>query len=302
MKSPLINRWASGSVASVFAFLISTAAVLDSTSAQTILSDTFNVTGGNSPSTGFGTDGVNYDLPSRLSGSAFVANPGMSLLQGPTGKPTTVYSITGNQAVIGDVAGNGGFQYSADGFTAYNFGSELAGLTYEIKLTLTQGETEGAVRRASFYINDNNLFDVAQANYGFQVASNLTSGGLESAYQRLRPGVNPTAATVNQQVASGLAYNQPVEFRLIITDSTDYTAGIYLSTYTLYVNDVLSAQGNFRFANGNRYMAFDVAPNSGPASFDNFSVTVIPEPSTMALGVLGAGIVILAVRRRVSLA
>lgn len=263
------------------------AAVSAASAEQVILSDHFDVSGGNSPGNTFTNNGVNYEIGSRLNGAAFDSNLGLRLLRTGTEKAGSAYSIANNQLVVNDVAGVGSFQYSADGTTAYNFGSFLAGQTYEIKLTLTLGETEDVSRRASFYLADALGSNVNNAAVGFQVASNAVSGGEESAYRRIRATSSPTGSAINEAVLGGLNYNEPVQFRLVVTDSADYTDGFFGSTYSLYVNDTLASSGNFRFANDNRYLVFDVAPNSGPVSYDNFSVTVVPEPSTLALGLVG---------------
>jgi hypothetical protein len=263
------------------------AAVSSASAEQLIFSDTFDVSGGFSPGNTFTNNGVNYEIGSRLTGAAFDSNPGLRLLRTGTEKAGSAYSIANNQLVVNDVAGVGSFQYSADGTAGFNFGSFLAGQTYEIKLTLTLGETEDLSRRASFYLADALGSNVTNSAVGFQIASNAVSGGTESAYRRIRATSSPTGSAINESVLGGLDYNAPVEFRLVVTDSTDYTDGVFASLYDLYVNGVLASSGNFRFANDNRYLVFDVAPNSGPASFDNFSVTLVPEPSTLALGFVG---------------
>lgn len=272
-------------------FALAAAAAIPTASAQSILADNFNVTGGNSPTTGFGANGVNYQIESRLSGDAFTANPGLTLLQTNTGKAASAFGIASNQLRVTDATGAGAFQYSAGG-VAFDFDNYLAGQTYEIKLTLALGETENVSRRASFYINDANTSDVSTANYAFQIVSNATSGGTQSVYKRLDALANSSGVDINQSVLSGLTFNSTVDFRLVVTDSTDYTAGVYASTYQLYVNDILADSGSFRFANDNRYLIFDVAPSSNPARFDNFSVTVVPEPFTTALGIAGFLIVL----------
>lgn len=263
------------------------AAVSAASAQQVIFSDTFDVSGGFSPGNTFTNNGVNYEIGPRLTGAAFDSNSGLRLLRTGTEKAGSAYSIANNQLVVNDAAGVGAFQYSADGTAGFNFGSFLAGQTYEIKLTLTLGETEDAKRRASFYITDSQPLNVTNSAIGFQVESNATSGGLQSAFQRTRATSSPSGTVINTSVQGGLNYNEPVQFRLVVTDSADYTEGVYGSTYSLYVNDALASSGNFRFANDNRYLVFDVAPNSGPASYDNFSVTVVPEPSTLALGLAG---------------
>lgn len=259
----------------ITALLAITVACSSATAADLILSDNFDVTGGNSPGTGFGNNGVNYQIGSRLDGLAFDENSDLRLLYTTTGKPASAYSILDNQLHIADAANSGAFQYSADGTTAFNFGSFLEGQTYEIKLTMTLGEMENTSRRMSFMIADSAspAGGVGGANYGFQIASNATSGGTMSVFERLSASANPGPTAINQSVATGLPFDQPIAFRLVITDSFNYAPGVYESTYELFVNDTSVSSGNFRFNNGGRYLIFDVAPNSGPARYDDFSVT-----------------------------
>lgn len=278
-------------------------AIAPGASAQLIFADSFNVTDGFSPSTGFGSEGVNYQIGSRLSGTAFASNQGMTIRQNTVPAPirgAIQYSIANNQLQILEGLNSGGFQYSADGgVTGYNFGSFLEGNTYEIKLTMTLGETENNSRRMTFYMTDvaSPAGGVAASNYGFQLVSNSTSGGPMSIYERISAAASPTGIAINQSVFTDLAFNTPVQLRLVVTDSTDYGAGVYDSTYQLFVNDSLATTGTFRFNNSSRYLIFDIATNSGPGYYDDFSVTVVPEPSTLALGTL-ALIVGLCVHRR----
>src|SRR5262245_21639388 len=62
--------------------------------AQVSIADSCDISGGNSPSTGFGTNGVNYQLGARLSGTN---SSGLSYLQTATTKAASSYSIDGNK-------------------------------------------------------------------------------------------------------------------------------------------------------------------------------------------------------------
>lgn len=267
-------------------------------SAQLIFADSFNVTDGFS-GTGFGPTGVNLEIDSRLSGSAPALNPGMTMRRNTAPSPTrgaNQYSIFDNQLQILEGVNAGGFQYSADdGVTGFNFGSFLEGQTYEIKLTMRLGETENTSRRMSFYVTDIPSPDagVGASNYGFQLVSNATSGGPMSIFERISAAASPTGVAINQSVFPDLDFDTPVQLRLVITDSANYEPGVYESTYELFVNDTFATAGNFRFNDSERYLIFDIAPNAGPGYYDDFSVTVVPEPSTKALALLAllAGVV-----------
>jgi hypothetical protein len=264
--------------------------------AQIVFSDNFNITGGNSTTTGFGTDGVNQELNGRLSGSAFAANPGMQLLPVTGGKVATAYSIVNNAMNVAEAAMPGATQYSADGTTAFNFSSFLEGKTYEIRLTMSLADVTAGAVRTTFYIADNSAppGGIGGANLGFQIVTNATSMGTESIFRRLSTASSPTGAVINASIASGYAFGVPIDFRLVINDSSDYTAGVFASSYQLFANEVSVNTGTFRFNNSSRFIIFDTAPGSGPATYDNFQV--VPEPSSSILTL--AGVSVLGMLRR----
>lgn len=288
-----------GKRTAALAAIAGTFALHPTASAQLIFADSFNVTDGFSPSTGFGSNGVNYEIASRLSGLAFDQNLGMTIRQNTVPTPirgAIQYSIANNQLQILEGVNSGGFQYSADGgTTGFNFGSFLEGKTYEIKITMTLGETENTTRRMTFFMTDvaSPPGGVAASNYGVQLVSNATGGGPMSIYERISVAGSPTGEAINRSVFTDLDFNTPVQLRLVITDSANYEPGVYESTYELFVNDTFATTGNFRFNDSERYLIFDIAQNAGPGYYDDFSVTVVPEPSTLALAMLGllAGIV-----------
>ncbi len=100
-----------------------------------VIADTYNVSGGNSPGTGFGANaGVNYQLAGRLAGAASGSLVGYRL--GATGgtspRQASDFSITGNRLTAAPRNGNGRFEFTPDGTSGFNFGSFLAGRSYEL--------------------------------------------------------------------------------------------------------------------------------------------------------------------------
>jgi hypothetical protein len=272
--------------------------VSESVQAQVVISDSFNVTGGDSGSTGFGVDaGVNTEIAARLQGTAA---SGLSYLQTLTGKAATNYSIAGNRLLVADAANPGAFQLSADGISPLDFGSFLAGKSYEIKLTMDLDDMEAVARRMTFYLADQPTpaAGIGDADFGFQLVTSATPGGPLSIFRRIDAASNSGNTDINNSVASGFPFGEPVEFRLVINDSTD--SSTFSSTYELFVNGNSAATGTFRFFGGAanaRYLTFDVAPQAGPAAYDNFSVTVVPEPNSL-LATLGGASCLLGLTRR----
>jgi len=277
-------------IRALFAVVIAALILSSPARAQLIFGDTFDVTGGNSTTTGFGTNGVNQELSVRLSGTAFTANPGMQLLPVTGGKAATAYSIVNNAMNVAGAASPGATQYSADGTTAFNFGNFLEGTSYEIRLTMSLADTDAGAVRTTFYIADASAppGGIGGANLGFQIVTNATAMGTESIFRRLSVASSPTAAVINASISSGYAFGVPIDFRLLINDSSDYTPGVFTSSYELFANNVSVNTGTFRFNNPNRFIVFDTAPNAGPATYDNFQI--VPEPSSSILALAGGSV------------
>jgi hypothetical protein len=249
--------------------------------AQTIIADSFDVTGGISPGTGFGPDdaaaGVNYEISQRLSGTA--ESPAMQYIRTAGGKAESSASIFNNALQVADAANTFSFQLTEDGFTAFNFGAFLAGAQYEINLIVDLDEMEAVNRRMSFFLADAPapVAGVGDADLGFQLATNgSTAAGPMQIFKRIDGASNIGGADINTSVLTGLPFGAPVALRFVVSDSLDFTQ--FASSYELFVNGVSTDSGNFRFNDTDRYLIFDVAPAAGPATFDSFSVRTIPEP------------------------
>ena len=95
-----------------------------------VLADSYTVSGGNSPSSGFGVNsGVNYNFAARVSGVASAGLLGYRLggTGGTSPRQASDFSIAGNRLTVAPRNGNGRFEFSPDGTSGYNFGSFLAG-------------------------------------------------------------------------------------------------------------------------------------------------------------------------------
>ena len=250
-------------------------------SGQIVVSDSCNVSGGNSVSTGFGTNaGVNYQLTTRLSGS--VSN-GLSYLQTATTKAASSYSIKSNKINVAVAANPGRFTFTSNGSTPFDLGSAVGTATatptepviYDVSVKVSNGSS--ATDRTSFGIAtaDNG---VQAWNLGIQLVNN---GADLDIYRRVDSGSNPSGADYNNVIATlpGQAKAE-VDLSLRIEDAgAESGAGNFNSRYELFANGIsvfTSAPGDFRFENSStRLVLFDTAGNAGPVTYDAISIARI---------------------------
>jgi formylglycine-generating enzyme required for sulfatase activity len=260
---------------------------------QLLLSDSCDVTGGNSPGTGFGpnsgTAGVNYQISSRLSGSA---SAGLSYFQTLTSKPGSNYSIQSNKIHVATAANSGRFTFSADSATPKDFGSALGSVSatpgspvvYDLSAKIANQSP--STPRTSFGLTKADD-GIQNWDLGIQPVNN---GANLDLYRRIDAACNPSAADYNNVIATlpGLAGTE-VDLRLRITDAGGETgAGNFNSHYDVYANGALvfsSAAGDFRFSSSARLILFDTAGGTGPVTYDAIGLSLVgatnaPPPST----------------------
>ena len=251
--------------------------------AQLVISDSFNVTGGSSVATGFGNDGINTEIDTRLGGQAAADQP-LSYFNSVLGKADTAYSIEDNALVVAPLTGVGTVTFTDDGFTAFDFGNYLRGKVYEINLTMDNDTVDTVNKRFSFSIGTGPAQPVDAVPLGVQLAANADQTSAQ-VFKRIDAGASPGGADVNQSIAADLPYGEPVSLRIVISD-VDTTLG-QNSTYEIYLNGGTTAidSGSFGIPSTNRYLIFDIAPSSGPVRYDDLSITVTgnaPEPPVLS--------------------
>jgi hypothetical protein len=286
-----------------------------------ILSDDYNVTGNG---TGFVLDtGVNSGInppTTRLTGSIAAD---LRYIQTFTGKAATAYSITDNKLVTALSANAGRFTLSADGTAAYDFSSVLGiaaatpanPVVYDIAISMAN--TVSGTTRFSFAVattEDNanfwdfglQLYRANSANdfYTIQKRVDRVSYTLETDSSGNTGDINAAITTLGAGT-----YGTEIDFLIRVTD-----AGAEASTFNSRVQLSMDGGGSwfydtatdsalalgFRFDGLSRYFSWDQAgatSGTGDVTYDNFSVTLVPEPSTFALGMMG-GLALLALRLR----
>jgi len=241
-----------------------------------VLADTYDVPGGNSPGTGFGTGvGVNYQLAGRLTGAAAGSLMGYRLggTGGTSPRQDSDFSIAGNRLAIAARNGNGRFEFSADGASAFNFGGFLAGRTYELSVQMDISVVGSIAQRMSLSLADASNLPVGDVDLGLQIGTDGL-GGL-GVFKRVDGASRSGGTDINTDLVTGLPIGVPITIQVRVVDFngnlTDYN-----SSYEILVNGATVNTGNFRFSGSttDRYLIFDVAAHDGPVYYDNLQVTV----------------------------
>lgn len=242
-----------------------------------VIADSYDVTGGNSPGTGFGVNaGANYQIASRLTGAASPGLHGYRL--GATGgtspRQASDFSITGNRLTAAPRNGNGRFEFSPDGIAPMNFGSLLAGRTYELTVQMNISVVGGSyAQRMSLGLSDTSDVPVGDADLCLQIGTD-GSGGL-GVFKRVDAASQAGGSDINVRLTNGLPIGTPIT---LLVRVVDYNANVadYNSAYEIFANGVLLDAGAFRFnaSTTARHLVFDVAAHEGPVDYDNLQLTV----------------------------
>ncbi|HPY31617.1 MAG TPA: PEP-CTERM sorting domain-containing protein [Verrucomicrobiota bacterium] len=268
-----------------------------------IIADDYNVTGNG---TGFGLDtGVNSGINppvTRLTGSAA---DNLRYIQTGTGKAATAFSVTGNKLEVANAASSGRFVLSADGVTPYDFSSALGigsatpanPVVYDI--TISMANYASGIARFSFGLGTEDT-TVDNQDFCLQLWRPTASADYYRIQKRIDTGSSGLAGDINDLIVDlpPGTRNTEVDFLIRITDAgaetTTFSSQVQVSldggNTWLYDSSTDPALVNgWRLDGSERYFIWDQAPLTGTGRFtyDNFSVTMIPEPSTLALGLLG---------------
>ncbi|RYD35725.1 MAG: hypothetical protein EOP87_06850, partial [Verrucomicrobiaceae bacterium] len=236
-----------------------------------IIADSFDVTGGNSTTTGFAaTEGVNQELATRHTGTLAGT---LRYIRTDALKPVAAHSIAGNRLTIADAANSTAFQLSADGTATYDFGPKIRGRRYEWKATLDLDDLDVAAARMTIGIADSPTPDGGVAGHDLGVQLDLVTGNTISVFKRIDAASNAGGTDINAPIRQGLPQGEPVSVRVVMQDSTNYS--VYGTAYEIFINGQSADTGNIRFANNSRYLIFDTAPNTGPVQYDDFSLETL---------------------------
>jgi hypothetical protein len=231
-----------------------------------------------------------------------------------TAKDPTGFYIGGNARLrVNSGAQSGRVTLSADGTTPFNFASALGigaatpANPVEYDITISMDNNATAIQRMSFALGTVEG-SAGDWDFGVQLYRAVAGENFYTVGKRIDVGSSGLASDQNAGVLNMAAgtVNSEVSFVIRVTD-----AGAETSTFNSRVRvsqdggatwfyDTLadaSLTSGWRLDGPGRYFSWDTAANDSNVTYDNFSVTIVPEPSTLALGILGA-VALLVGRRR----
>jgi len=284
--------------------------------AQTIIADDYNVANVDPHGFALGT-GVNSGInppTTRLTGTAA---DGLRYIN-RANKVDTAYYIGGNARLrVNSGSQSGRITLSADGTDPFDFGPALGipwatpvnPVVYDI--TISMDNNSPVLQRMSFALGTVEG-SAGVWDFGLQIYREVDGEDFYTVGKRIDTGSSGLGSDQNAPVfdmASGTV-NTEVSFVFRITDAGAETEAFNSRVQVSqdggnsWFYDT-SADGSltsgWRLDGASRYFSWDIAGNDSFVTYDDFSVTIVtaavPEPSTLALGLL-AGVVALIWRRR----
>ncbi len=278
--------------------------------AQVVFSDTFN----------FATNGTGFALGEGVNAGI---NPPTTRLTGTDvadlryinvgGKPATSFLLQANRMRVTAGSQSGRATISADGTTAFDFGGPLgigaaslsSPVIYDIRVSMdnnASGTTRMSLGLATVET------DAANWDFGLQLHKAVAADDFYTVSKRMNTN-SIGIANLNQPMTTlGVASaGTEVSFLIRVTDAgaeTDaFNSRIQVSGDNgdswFYDSDEDAALVNgFRFDGAGRFLSLDIAGgNSSFVTYENLSVTPVPEPSTLALAGLGGAALLFLGRR-----
>lgn len=283
-----------GAVKKITAVTVTTFLAVGAAFGQFIVSDNYNVTGNG---TGFALNtGVNagIDPPAtRLSGTG-AAN----LRYISTGtKTNTAFDIASNKLRVTPAANPGRFTFSADGSTPFNFASALGSATatpqnpvvYDLAISMASS-TPGA-QRFSFALGTAEG-DATTWDFGIQVYRTAATDTFYTIGKRIDTGASGLATDVNTFITNSAvgSHGSEMNFLMRVTDAgaetTVFNSRVQLSMdggFTWFYDTATDSDlpNGWRLDGAGRYIIWDVAPDAGNVTYDNFSVRPVPVSATL---------------------
>lgn len=277
---------------------------------QLLISDNYNTTGsGSGFALGSGANSGINPPTTRFTGSLA---PNMRYIVTDSTKAVGSYTITGNKLQVAAAANSGRFSVSQDGTTAFDFGSSLgtgaatAATPTIYDVTISLANNAAGIQRFSFALgtveNNANFWDFGLQLYRANATDNFYT------IQKRIDRVSYTTATdstgttsdINAAITTTAAntFGNQLNFLMRVTDAgaetTTFNSRVQLSmdggsTWFYDTSTDGALPSGFRFDTANRFFSWDIASQAA-ATYDNFSITLVPEPSVFSLCLLAGAI------------
>ncbi len=262
---------------------------------QVIVSDNYNVTG---TGTGFALNtGVNSGInppATRLAGSA-AAN--LRYLLTALTKSNTAFSVSGNKLQVTAAANPGRFSLSADGVTPFDFSSVLGAgtasptnpMVYDLAISIANKSSGN--QRCSFAIATAEG-DATTWDFAVQLYRTAASDSFYTIQKRIDTDASGLASDINTFITNTVpgTVNTEISFLIRVTDAGREASGFH-SRVQLSIDAgatwIYDSQTDSDLPNGwrlngtGRYILWDIAPNAGIVTYDNFSLRPMPISATL---------------------
>jgi hypothetical protein len=257
---------------------------------QAIIADNYNVTGSG---TGFALNaGVNSGINPPVTRLTGTAAPNLRYILTTMTKTNAAFGISSSKLRVTPAANPGRFSLSADGTTAFDFASALGAGTATptnpvvYDLSIKMANNSAGTQRCSFALGSAEG-DATTWDFGLQLYRASSSDNFYTIGKRVDTGSSGLGSDLNAAITSTAAgtYGSEITFLIRVTDAGAETAAFHSrvrvsmdagSTW-LYDSAADAALPNgWRLNGAGRYILWDVAPDAGNVTYDNFSVVPVP--------------------------
>ncbi|MDB6056460.1 MAG: phosphohydrolase [Verrucomicrobiales bacterium] len=267
---------------------------------QVIVSDSYNVT---ASGTGFSLNtGVNTGInppTTRLTGTA-AAN--LRYMQTST-KTNSFFTIAGQKLQVAYTDNPGRVVLSADGTTPFNFASALGTtaatstnpVVYDLAVRMANNTPN--TFRCSFALGTAEG-DATTWDFGVQLFRTSVNDSFYTVQKRVDSKASGLAADINTFITNTIpgTYGTEVSILMRVTDAgseTTYNSRVQVSldggfTWIYDTDSDSDLPNGWRLNGTGRYVMFDIAPLSGPVTFDDFSLRLVPVSATLLAPADGA--------------
>jgi hypothetical protein len=265
---------------------------------QVILSDNYNVSGTGS---GFGLNaGVNSAInppgSSRLSGTIST-----NLRYIPTittgAKTNTAFSISSNKLRVASATNPGRFTLSTNGTTFFNFATALGSDTATPQkpviydLSISMANSSAGQQRFSFALGTTEG-DATTWDFGLQLYRTDETDNFYTIAKRIDTTASGLSSDVNMFITNTAVgtFGSEVNLAMRVTDAgsetTTYNSRVQVSmdgglSWCYDTDSDPDLPNGWRLNGPGRYIMWDVAPDAGPVTYDNFSIVPVPVSATL---------------------
>ena len=263
---------------------------------QIVIADNYNVAGSG---TGFALgSGVNSGInppATRLTGTA-AANLRYISTASPS-KTNTAFSIASNKLRVTPAANPGRFTLSANGPTPFDFASALGTDTatpanpkvYDLAISILNSTPD--VQRCSFALGTAEG-DATTWDFGIQVYRTSDSDNFYTIGKRIDTGSSGLASDLNSFITNTApgTFGVEINFLIRVTDAgaetTTFNSRVQVSldgglTWFYDTATDPSLPNGWRLNGAGRVIMWDVAPDAGNVTYDNFSLRPVPVAATL---------------------